>query len=136
MANDPGTVVRQLFDCWQARDIDGVLALCHDSISYNLHQQPHQSRFAGELRGKSEVGDYLSAVCDKWYFVEIVPGPMTVEGDIVRETTHFHARHGGPDGEPIGGIKRHEWLVIDGLVARCDEFQDADMIGAFIRYYG
>lgn len=134
MEADLKALISRLFERWQARDVEGVLDLCDPSICYRLHHQPHHSRFAGELRGKQDVRDYLTAVCANWHFVRIVPGPMQVDGDVVRETARFYARKGGPDGEVIVGCKRQEWLIINGLVARCDEFQDAEMIGAFIRY--
>lgn len=135
MPADPTDVIIALFQRWQAGDVAGVLAWCDDSICYVLHQQPHRSRFSGELRGKMDVGEYLTDVCKEWQFLKIVPGQMTVRGDVVRNLASFQARHRST-GEKIEGVKRQEWLVIDGRVARCDEYQDANMIGSFLHCFG
>ncbi len=135
MRSDPEAVVSGLYAAWSLQDIEAVLAYCSNDIVYAVHQHSGVSGLGGDMTGKNAVRAYLKAVCEVWEFIDMMPGSFDVRGDEIHEYMRFHARH-RPSGQELIGRKRHVWLVLDGRVARCDEYQDAASLDAFMRMVG
>ena len=130
MRADPEAVIEGLFAAWRLADIEATLSYCSDDIVYQLHVPDSVARFNGELVGKAAVRQYLSEVAAKWDFLILEPGPMQIDGGIVREVTEFKSRLRAT-GDIIESHKRHIWHVEHGLVTRCEEFQDSQLLRAF-----
>ena len=132
MRFDPEAVVHGLYAAWTMQDVETTLAYCHDDIRYRVVTTSGEPALAADTVGKAAVGSYLSAVCAAWEFIEVVPGPFTVDGNILREQTRFRAIH-RPSGLPLDGRRRHVWVVEDGRVRSCTEYQDIGALAAFLR---
>lgn len=139
MRGDPEAVVAGLYAACQLEDIEAMLAYCHDDIHYSVYQPNGISGLGGEIVGKNVLRRYLRAVFETWEFVEVMHGSLRIEGGTagatVRETSRFHVLHRAT-GLPLEGRKRHVWHVDGGRIARCEEFQDASQIDAFLRMVG
>ena len=131
MRSGPEATIEALFAAWRLADIETTLAYCSDAIVYELHLPDSKLRYAGEITGKEAVGRYLRDVVATWEFLQLEPGPMHVEGGLVREVTQFKSRV-RTTGDILEGRKRHIWHVEFGLVTRCEEFQDTPMLRAFL----
>lgn len=131
MRSDPEAVVEGLYAALRLTDVEATLAYCADHMVYVLHGPSGRSRYGGEIVGKAAVRSYLNAVVKAWEFLLIEPGPFRVEGGVIREVTRFRSRF-RVTGDILESQKRHVWMVEKGMVTRCDEYQDAKLMKAFL----
>lgn len=129
--SDPEAVIEGLYAALRLADVEATLAYCADHMVYVVHVPSGRSISGGEIAGKGAIRSYLNAVVAAWEFLLIEPGPMQVEGGVVREVTSFRARLRAR-GDVLDSQKRHVWLVENGHVTRCEEFQDAKLMEAFL----
>jgi hypothetical protein len=131
MHRDAATAVESLFAACRQGDIAGMLDCCSDDIVFVLHVPPSVSRYSGEIVGKPAVERYLRDLLAAWSMLDVRPGPMRIDGGLVREVTRFRSRFRAT-GDVFESNYRHIWHVEDGLITRCEEYQDTPMLKAFL----
>lgn len=131
MRNDAEAVIEGLFAAWRMQDIEATLAYCADDMVYEVHQPDGITGLGGVMIGRAQIRSYLEAVCARWEFLELAPVSLFVQDDCVRGQTQFRSLH-RRTGLPLAGTKRHVWRVAGSRVARCDEYQDAVQLKAFL----
>lgn len=132
MRSDPEAIIAGLYAAWSMQDVEATLAYCSDDIVYFVHQPDGANWIGGEISGKPAVRAYLQMLRDTWEFLLLTPGPFDIRGGEVREYLQFRSRHRAT-GQVMEGHKRHIWQIIDGRITRCEEFQDAAVVAAFLR---
>lgn len=135
MLRDARSTIEALYAACLRADVDAMMACCADDMTLVLHVPSDVSRYAGELVGKSQVRRYTEALHAAWSMIIVEPGPMRVEGGLVRELTRFRSLFRAT-GDIYESNYRHIWHVEDGLITRCEEFQDTPMLRAFLRLKG
>lgn len=134
MCDDASLIVWRLYDAWRRQNVGGVLACCAADIVYMVYPSQPEHRSLRIYRGRYEVAAYLHAMCWEWRFLELDPSAVRVspDGICVRERVRFKAEHRAT-GNILESTKRHVWHLRDGLVTRCDEFEDTGLIRAFMQ---
>lgn len=132
MRSDAVATVDGLYAAWAIQDVETVLAYCSDDICYNVLHPISAFSAEASIRGRSAVRSYLEGVAATWEFLEIVPGTMLINGCEVREYGRFKSRH-RTTGEVLETFKRHIWIVKNGRVVSCTEYQDLAHDLAFMR---
>ena len=110
---DDEQFLRRLYDAFNARDVDAVLAAMADDVDWPNAWE------GGRLRGRAAVRDYWER---QWAEIDpkVVPAAFTRRPDgrvdvEVDQTVRDRA------GEPLGeGRVRHVYALRDGLVLRMD----------------
>jgi ketosteroid isomerase-like protein len=124
-------LVEDLARWWKANDVDRTLAVMADDIVYVLHGSTPIER-----SGKPAFGALLRHMSLQWDYEQYESTVMGVtegaDSDVVRVKTDFAYRHRA-SGRLLSGSKRFKLTVRDGVVVRIDEFQDEEMVRAFMR---
>lgn len=131
MFKDPASVIEALYAACRRADIDAMLECCADDIVVVLRVPEEVSRYAGEMTGKEALRRYLTDLHAAWSMLVVEPGPMKFEGGLVRELTRFRSLFRAT-GDIYESNYRHIWHIEDGLITRCEEFQDTPMLRAFL----
>ena len=131
MRPDAASVIEGLYIACRRADIEGMLELCAEDIVLVLHVPEDVSRYAGEMNGKPAVRRYLTDLHAAWSMIVVEPGRMRVEGGLVREVARFRSVFRAT-GDIYESNYRHIWHVEDGLITRCEEFQDTPRLRAFL----
>jgi ketosteroid isomerase-like protein len=106
-------LLRQAYAAFNARDIEGALALMHPDVDWPNGME------GGRVRGRDAVREYwqrqfsmIDSNVEPEAFEELPDGRVSVT---VRQRVR------GADGEPISdGFVRHVYELRDGLITRMD----------------
>lgn len=128
----PREIVEAFNRLWSAGRLDAALEMVDDDAVYLLHVSETTLPFGGENRGKANVARALAKMREDFEYVLYRPFPLTENGDVVRGQVEFIFRH-RKTGETIDGRCRMIWKVANGRIVRCEEYQDAAKLGAFMR---
>ena len=131
MRNDAEAVVEGLYAAWRLQDVAATLIYCAPRVRYTVHQPEGITGLGGQMIGHAAVRTYLEAVAARWELLDLTPVSLLVDDDVVRGQIRFSSLHRAT-GLPLSGTKRQVWQVRNGLVAACDEYQDAVQIKAFL----
>ncbi len=105
--------LRALYDAFNARDVEGVLAACSDDVDWPNAWE------GGRLRGKDAVRDYWSR---QWAAIDPRVDPVSIteraDGSVAVDV-HQVVRN--LDGEHLADNRViHAYTFADGLVSRMD----------------
>jgi hypothetical protein len=104
--------IDRVYSAFNARDIDGALALMHEDVNWPNGWQ------GGRIQGREAVRDYWTR---QWKEIDssVEPVDHTVSGDRIAVTVHQVVKdmNGNVMSE---GRTSHVYTLRDGLVARMD----------------
>ncbi|RWE70052.1 nuclear transport factor 2 family protein [Mesorhizobium sp.] len=83
-------VVKNLYDTYAKRDIEGALVDCADDIVFRWVAEPAQSRYAGVAKGKQEFLARLLALDDDFEYRRFIPVEIIDGGDKVAAQVEIH----------------------------------------------
>jgi ketosteroid isomerase-like protein len=105
-------VVRQVFEAFAVRDIEGVIALAHPDVVFNAVTGGVVGR-TDPYRGHEGLREYFRDVADVWDELVLTPREFREVGDSVLVTGKVSARS---PSRIITGSTGWVWRVRDGLV--------------------
>lgn len=126
-------LVHGLIAYWgEAQDVESLLALCHDDVVYRLHTDPVSTAYTGDRRGKEAVRELLYDILSEWDYLEYEAEVLGEENGTARLQCRYRRLH-RPSGNVLTGSKRVVVRVKREQVSEIDVFEDAPMVGAFLR---
>ena len=106
-------VVRQMFEAFARRDVEGVLALAHPDIEFMSHGTGRVVERSTPYRGHDGIRRYFADVAAVWTRLEVTPQDYRAGGQGVVVFGHVHAE--GPF-QQVDTAAVWTWRLADGLV--------------------
>ncbi|MEQ1611941.1 MAG: nuclear transport factor 2 family protein [Hyphomicrobiaceae bacterium] len=135
MTDNIATVALAAMNAYAASDLDGLMALLTDDIQYALYLDEAELPFAGETRGKDLLLQRIGQMHGAFEYVLFRPFKVRVVDNAAHNQVEFMYRHKATN-ELLTGRFRFVLIVKGGLVARIEEYHDAERIKAFARLVG
>jgi ketosteroid isomerase-like protein len=132
---DARSTVTALNQAWEADDLDGVIALLHETCVFHVHVSEELVDHAGASVGRAAIRAALTAARSNFDYVLYRPIILSATGTEVRQRVEFMGSHKA-SGAQMSMRFRQVYQVEQGLVTRCDEYHDAPMVEAFFRLVG
>ena len=132
MRSDPESVIDGLYSAWRLQDVEAVLAYCTQDVCFRVLPSESDRGRIFEMRGRDEFREHLKALRAAWEFLDMSPGPLSVNGDHAREVMRVSARHRAT-GRILESHKRHVWQFDGHRIKSCDEYEDTALLRAFLR---
>ena len=130
MRADNRTLLEGAYAAWAARDLDATLACFAADVAFVIHLPAEVVAFAGEVRGRAELGKRLQAILDEFDFLFYTPVQIKAEGASYHSQVHFHYRHKAT-GLDYEGRMRHVWRIDGDQIVHFEEFHDTARVRAF-----
>lgn len=130
MRADNKTLLEGAYAAWAARDLAATLACFAEDMVFAIHLPSDVVPFAGEVRGREELGRRLQAILDDFDFIFYTPVQITTERSSFHSQVHFHYRHKA-SGLDYEGRMRHVWRITGDQIVRFEEFHDTERVRAF-----
>lgn len=127
--------VTALNKAWEADDLDGVIALLHETCVFHVHVSEALVDHAGPSVGRDAIRAALTAARSNFDYVLYRPIILSATDTEVRQRVEFMGTHKA-SGAQMSMRFRQVYQVDGGLVMRCDEYHDAPMVEAFFRLVG
>jgi ketosteroid isomerase-like protein len=124
-------VVKNLYDAYAKRDIEGALADCADDVVFRWIANPLQSRYAGVARGKQEFLARLLALNDDFEYRQFIPIEIIDGGDKVAAQVEIHMTRRTTGGEFVMRAANF-WTIRDGKIAEMVEYYDTALAASVI----
>ncbi|CAN7653407.1 nuclear transport factor 2 family protein [Mesorhizobium caraganae] len=124
-------VVRNLYDAYAKRDIEGALVDCANDIVFRWIADPAQSRYAGVAKGKQEFLARLLALDDDFEYRSFIPVEIIEEGDKVAAQVEIHMTR-RTTGEEFVMRTADFWTLRDGKIIGMVEYYDTALAAAVI----
>lgn len=131
MRSDPEGVVEGFYQAFQAGDQAMQMAYFADDALFLEHIPCDTIPYAGRTLDKAGMTERLAYMYAHWVVVQMSPLSLRVEGDQVTCQMAFAFRYKAT-GNVIDGTTRHVFRVVDGRIARLDEYLDAELFRAFM----
>ncbi|RWB24787.1 nuclear transport factor 2 family protein [Mesorhizobium sp.] len=124
-------VVKNLFDTYAKRDIEGALVDCADDIVFRWVAEPAQSRYAGVAKGKQEFLARLLALDDDFEYRRFIPVEIIDGGDKVAAQVEIHMTR-RTTGEEFVMRTADFWTLRDGKIIEMVEYYDTALAASVI----
>ena len=124
-------VVRNLYDAYAKRDIEGALVDCANDIVFRWIADPEQSRYAGVAKGKQEFLARLLELDDDFEYRSFIPVEIIEEGDKVAAQVEIHMTR-RTTGEEFVMRTADFWTLRDGKIIGMVEYYDTALAAAVI----
>ena len=108
--------VRAAYDAFGRGDIEAVLGMCAEDISWNVPEPIPHARTA---TGRDGVAQFFGGLAELWTDFGIEVDVLTEEGD---KAISIGRAHGKLRGTESGYDWVHVFTVRDGVVVRFDEY--------------
>ena len=108
------------------------LAYFADDAVFLEHLPAETIPYAGRTLDKAAIAERLAFMYASWELVRVEPLNFLVEGEQVTSQMAFVFRFKAT-GNLFEGRIRHVFRVVDGRIARLDEYLDAALLEAFMR---
>ena len=117
VGQSPADVVRRAHDAFATGDIDAVMRLCADEITFHI---PGRSPLSGEWRGRERVLEFFATAAElSEGTLALSPDEVLADGERVVVLTRVHAqRHGR--SETFTNV--HAIRVADGKITELREY--------------
>jgi len=129
---DARTLVEAIIACWDTQDVETTMAYIDDQAVYALYVSQQTVPFGGVSEGKDAIRATLYMMLEQFDYLRFDRAIVGVDGDVVRVQTQFKFHHRRTGGN-LEGSMRTVFTVKDGLVVRCDEYLDEELLEAFMR---
>ena len=129
---DPRSVIEEVLKRWRTQDVASTFVFTAENVVYALYIAEELAPFAGVTEGRDAMMAAFYKMIEEFDYLEYEPTIMGVEGDVVRVHTRYRYRH-RRTGSDVGGSYRTVFTVRDGLVVRCEEYVDRELVEAFMR---
>lgn len=132
MTEPPETRVGRLFNAFNQRDADEIVALCSPRMEFFALTAEEVGRGGAPYVGPEGLRDYLDDVEQLWEELLITPGRVERRGDrlLVIGRVFVRNRQLGIRDMPVAWI----WQVSEGLFVRGEVFADPEE--AVSRFFG
>jgi ketosteroid isomerase-like protein len=126
MMSDIETTIRELYEIYRGKDLDGVAAALPDHFEFRMNLPGDRFPGASQNLNRTESLKAFSLLMDSYDFKDIKVGPITTDGQRAFVQPVIHYRH-KTTGEEIETTLMHVWTLRDGKPARLEEFHDVDI---------
>jgi ketosteroid isomerase-like protein len=117
IAQSPADVVRRAHDAFATGDVDAVMRLCADEITFHI---PGTSPLAGEWAGRERVLEFFAKAAElSEGTLALSPDEVLADGERVVVLTRVHARRKGRS-ETFTNV--HAMRVVDGKITELREY--------------
>lgn len=130
MRVDNRILLEAAYAAWAARDLSATLACFAEDVVFVMHLPADVIPFAGEVRGREELGKRLQSIFDEFDFLHYRPMKITSNRNDFHSQVKFHYRH-KLTGLEYDGSLRHVWRMAGHQIVRFEEFHDAERVRAF-----
>src|SRR5688500_17011729 len=122
MSEQNKAIVQQAYDNFKTGDIEGLLNLMSDDISWTLPDMEGVP-FSGKRTGRAAVGEFFASVGASQEVLTFEPRELIAEGDRVVALGNYSWRVKANDRE-FGGDFAHVWTIRDGKATEFQEYMD------------
>lgn len=122
---DRGTaLVERLYECFNARDETGIVALCDERMEFFPVVTAEAVGRDAPYGGRAGLHDYLSDVAKVWEELQITPSEVVRRGEmvLVRGRVYARSRELGIRDVPVAWI----WELRDEYIVRGEVFPDPE----------
>ncbi len=133
MSHDPASVARSILVAWSTNDIASTLAFVADDCVWIIHVDPEALPLAGRVQGIQAIETRLEQLVACFAYQLFRPMEIVADGTLVRSRVEIMVQHRA-SGEVFSGRLRLLMDVRDGKVISMEEFHDAPMLEAFMRF--
>ncbi len=118
---------------WSTNDIAGTLALFADDCVWIIHVDRAALPLAGKVQGIAAIKIRLQQLIECFAYKLFRPMEIVSHGKQVRARVEIMVQHRN-SGEIFSGRLRLVMDVQDGKVTSIEEFHDAPLLEAFMRF--
>jgi len=113
-------IIRQAYDMYMRKDIEGILALLDDKVEWTGYDSDYIP-FAGTHHGKDQVAQFFSKLEQAQEALRFEPAQFIAEDDkvAVTGTASYHVKATGKDYDSPWA---HVFTVRDGKIVRFQQF--------------
>jgi hypothetical protein len=122
MSEQNKAIVEQAYNNFKAGNIDALLNLMSDDISWTLPEMEGVP-FAGKRNGRQSVGEFFATVNSSQEVLRFEPRELISEGDKVVALGSYEWRV-KLTGREFRGEFAHAWTIRDGKLAAFHEYTD------------
>lgn len=124
MADSPMALVERLFDAFNRRDSEEIVAVCDEGLEFFPVVTAEAVGRDAPYVGSAGLHDYLADVAQVWEELQITPHELRRQGDslLVRGRVYARSRELGIRDLPVAWI----WEVRDGRFVRGEVFPDPE----------
>ena len=124
MDNPRMDLVKRLFDAFNRRDVEEIVAVCDEELEFFPIVTAEAVGREAPYVGPSGLHDYLADVAQVWEELQITPSELRQEGDrlLVRGRVYARSRELGIRDLPVAWI----WEVRDDRFVRGEVFPDPE----------
>jgi ketosteroid isomerase-like protein len=126
---DSVSVVRHAYDCFEKRDIPGLLQLIGPECDWSCPGPASEMPWAGSFHGPAEVSKFFDALDRSVEFLEFAPGDFLAQNDKVMVTGHERDRVKST-GKTYEVDWAHYFEVKNGKIVNFRDYQDTAAIVA------
>lgn len=122
MPDDVVFPVERLYECFNERDEEGIVALCDEGMEFFPVVTAEAVGRDAPYRGAAGLHDYLLDVAKVWEELRLTPDRIECRDDtvLVRGRAYARSRELGIRDVPVAWI----WEVRNGLIVRGEVFPD------------
>ena len=122
MSEQNKAIVQQAYDNFKTGDIEGLLNLMSDDITWTLPEMEGVP-FAGARTGRASVAEFFDSVGASQDVLSFEPRELIAEGDKVVALGSYSWRVRA-NGREFGGPFAHVWTIRDGKATEFQEYMD------------
>lgn len=119
--------VRNIVRAYNDRDLDAVLALCHDDVHYHQNTRAECAPYRRDCRGKEAMVEALGEIAEHWEFRHFEIADLVVSGDCAASQNRIGLIRKST-GEEVDTMSALFWTVRDGRVAEIVEYYDTGLL--------
>lgn len=128
---DNTQIVKDAYASFKRGDIESILTALTEDVTWTLPGPTDIIPFAGERRGRDEVGQFFSALAENQEPLEFEPQQFVAQGDKVVALGQYRWRIKST-GRETASDWAHVFTVRDGKIAGFQEYYDtADCVNAY-----
>ncbi len=127
MSNANQSVVQRAYECFEKGDVDGVLDMLTDDVSWVVVGPTDVFPVFGVRRGRDGAAEYFRLLAENLDLRNFAPGRYVSEGDTVVVLGHSDGvvRH---TGRPLATDWAHVFTLRDGKICGYQEFVDSAQV--------
>ncbi len=122
MSEQNKAIVQQAYNNFKTGDIEGLLNLMSDDISWTLPDMAGVP-FSGKRTGRTPVGEFFASVDASQEVITFEPRELIAEGDRVIALGSYEWRVKA-NSRTFGGDFAHAWIIRDGKATEFQEYMD------------
>ena len=115
--------VAAVYTAYAARDIDGALSNCTDSMCFVWNANDALEPYCGECHGKAAFLEKLQTIDTEWEVIKYAPVEIICEGNSAAARVRIEYRNKST-GKTLETELGHFWQIEDGQAAKLIEFYD------------